>query len=180
MNKPLKWDYTILLLACFALILAFVAWREGGYDLAAEGLIQGANVLLRVVPLLIAAFLTAGLVQTLVSEDVVSRWLGAESGWRGLALACLGGALIPGGPYVYYPIAGALLQTGAGLGTLVAFVTAKNLWSVSRIPMEFALLGPRLTLIRFAVTLVLPPLLGLLAESLFGRHIGRIREAIKP
>ncbi len=166
-----------ILLALVPLTLAGLAWRRGGAELTLAGLLQGGQTLLSVVPLLLAAFLIAGLVQTLVSREVVTRWLGAGSGWRGLGLACLGGALIPGGPYVYYPIAAALMKSGAGLGVLVAFVTAKNLWSLSRLPMEFALLGPRLTIIRFAATLLLPPLLGFLAEFLFGRQMERIREA---
>ncbi len=177
MNK--KRDYTPLVLALVAVVLAIVAWQSGGSDMAFEGLLSGGTLLLSVIPLLIAAFLTAGLIQALVSEETVKRWLGSGAGWQGLALACLGGALIPGGPYVYYPIAGALLNTGAGLGVLVAFVAAKNLWSFSRLPMEFALLGPRLTIVRFAITLVIPPLLGFLAEVFFGRSIERIREAVK-
>lgn len=167
-----------LFLAGVALLLAGLAWRRGGPALALNGLLQGAYILLSVIPLLLAAFLIAGLIQTLVTRDVVTRWLGRRAGWRGIALACLAGALIPGGPYVYYPIAAALLQSGAGLGVLVAFISAKNLWSISRLPMEFALLGPRLTLIRVAATLLLPPLLGVLAESLFGSQVERIREAI--
>jgi uncharacterized membrane protein YraQ (UPF0718 family) len=170
-------DRIPILLALVPLALAGLAWWRGGAELALAGLLQGGRTLLSVVPLLVAAFLIAGLIQTLVSRELVTRWLGAGSGWRGIALACLGGALIPGGPYVYYPIAAALMKSGAGLGVLVAFVTAKNLWSVSRLPMEFALLGPRLTIIRFAATLLLPPLLGFLAEFLFGRQMERIREA---
>ena len=62
---------------------------------------------------------------------------------------------------------------------LIAFVAAKNLWSVSRLPMEFALLGAEITLTRFAITFLVPPLLGLVAEKLFGKSIVRIREAMK-
>ena len=134
---------TTVALVFVTLALAGLAWWRGGPALAIEGLVQGGKMLFRVVPLLLAAFLTAGLIQTLVTREVVTRWLGARSGWRGIALACLGGALMPGGPYVYYPIAAALLKAGAGLGALVAFVSAKNLWSVTRLPLEFALLGPR-------------------------------------
>ncbi len=176
--KP-KRDYTPVFLLLVALVLAAVTWRRGGAALALDGLASGGGFLLRVLPLLVAAFLTAGLIQALVNKETVTRWLGTGSGWRGLALACLGGALIPGGPYVYYPIAGALLNTGAGIGVLVAFVSAKNLWSVSRIPMELALLGPDLTLIRYGITFIVPPILGYLAETLFGRSIERIREGIK-
>jgi len=169
-------DHTPFVLALVALILAVVTWTQSGSGMAFNGIKSGGNLLLEVTPLLIAAFLTAGLIQAMVDKEMVARWLGADSGWRGLALACLGGALIPGGPYVYYPIAGVLLNTGAGIGVLVAFVLAKNLWSVSRIPMELALLGPELTLIRYGITFLAPPLLGFLAEALFGRFSEQIRK----
>lgn len=171
-------DRIPLFLAFVALTLAGVAWWRGGLKLVVAGLSQGGSTLLSVIPLLIAAFLIAGLIQVLVTREMATRWLGRGTGWRGIALACLGGALIPGGPYVYYPIAATLLQAGASLGVLVAFVTAKNLWSVTRLPLEFALLGPHLTVVRIVATFILPPLLGLLAEFLFGQHVERIREAI--
>jgi uncharacterized membrane protein YraQ (UPF0718 family) len=173
-------DRTTITLAGVAILLAGLAGWRGGADLVVAGLLQGAWTFGSVIPLLVAAFLIAGLTRALVTRELVSRWLGAGSGWRGILLACLGGALMPGGPYVYYPIAAALLHAGAGLGVLVAFVSAKNLWSLSRLPLELALLGPHLTAVRFVATFVLPPLLGLLAEGLFGRQVDRIREAAAP
>lgn len=158
------------------LILAGLAWRKGGTTLALAGLVEGIRFLIRILPLLVFAFLVAGLVQALVREESVRRWLGAESGWRGIALACVAGALMPGGPYAYYPIAAVLLKSGAGLGVLVAFVTAKNLWSISRLPLEFALLGPYLTLVRYLITIIIPPLMGAAAELLVGPFVERIRK----
>lgn len=176
-----KWipSRTTLFLSAVALILAALAWNRGGASLVWEGLKAGGLELWRVTPLLLAAFLVAGMTQVLVSREVVERWLGSGSGWRGIFLACLGGAIIPGGPYVYYPIAGSLLHSGAGLGVLMAFVAAKNLWSITRLPYEFALLGPKLTLIRYALTFVIPPVLGFLAEWLFGHRLASIREALR-
>lgn len=171
-------DRTTLFLLLVAIILAVVAWRQGGSEQALEGLLAGGRTLWSVTPLLLAAFVVAGLTQALVSRETIERWLGRSSGWRGILLACVGGALIPGGPYVYYPIAGALLKSGAGLGVLISFVVAKNLWSISRLPMEVALLGTELTFIRFGLTLIVPPLLGLAAEALFGARIEQIREGV--
>jgi uncharacterized membrane protein YraQ (UPF0718 family) len=156
-----------------------VTWSQGGLELVFGGLLNSGQTLLSVTPLLIAAFVVAGLVQVMISQEMIDRWLGSGSGWRGIMLACLGGALIPGGPYVYYPIAGALLQSGAGLGVLVSFITAKNLWSVTRLPYEFAIFGTQLTLIRLILTLIVPPLLGLVSEALFGNVVTKIREAVK-
>lgn len=170
-------DWTTVFIAAVALLMGALAYRQGGVELALRGLQIGAETLLDVTILLLAAFLVAGLTQVLVPREVIERWLGIGSGWRGILLACVAGALIPGGPYVYYPIAGGLLKSGASLGVLVAFVTAKNLWSVSRLPYEFALLGPNLTLLRYALTFIFPPLIGFLAEALFGGWLDRIREA---
>lgn len=169
-------DRIPIFLALVALALAGLAWRQGGVALVLAGLMAGGETLFSVTILLLAAFLVAGLIQVLVTREMVTRWLGAGAGWRGILLACLGGALMPGGPYVYYPIAAALMNAGASLGVLVAFVTAKNLWTLSRLPLEFALLGPNLTVIRFAITLVMPPLLGFAAEALFGGWMERIRQ----
>jgi uncharacterized membrane protein YraQ (UPF0718 family) len=177
MHLP-KIDRTTTFLILIAIALGWVAWLRGGSSLALEGILLGARTLLGVTPLLIAAFLVAGLTQVLISKELVERWLSASAGWRGILIASLAGALIPGGPYVYYPIAGSLLTSGAGLGTLIAFITAKNLWSVSRLPYEFALLGPELTITRYLLTLIVPPLLGFLAELFFGRAIDSIREAM--
>jgi len=174
-----KIDRTTSFLIIVALILGGFAWTRGGSALVLRGVQLGAATLINVTPMLIAAFLVAGLTQVLISKEMVERWLSASAGWRGILLAGFAGALIPGGPYVYYPIAGSLLTSGAGLGVLVAFITAKNLWSISRLPYEFALLGPELTITRFLFTLIFPPLMGFLAEVFFGRHIDKIRTAVQ-
>jgi len=169
-------DKTPLVLLVVIIGLAILTATQQGLSGILDGLMGGGRVLWQTLPLLFAAFMVAGLTQVLVTEEFVTRWLGSQTGWKGIALACLAGALIPGGPYVYYPVAAVLLNNGAGLGVLVAFVAAKNLWSVSRLPYEIALIGLDFTLARFAITLVFPPLIGFLTEMLFGRYLPQVRE----
>ncbi len=173
-------ERTTLILVGVVLLLAVLAWNQGGWEMAGEGLLVGFRTLVRMSPLLVAAFLIAGLIQLFLTQENVSRWLGAESGWRGIFLACASGSLVPGGPFIYYPIAATLFRAGASLGVVVAFVSAKNLWPLVRLPIEFALLGPRLTLIRLAVTLFVPPLLGFLAQGLLGHQSDTIRKSLEP
>lgn len=179
MQSTLK-KYSIhIILGVVILILGFLSYRQGDGDLVIAGLKSGVSILLREIPLLAAAFLTAGYIQALVKKEFITQWLGREAGLKGILLACLGGGLIPGGPYAYYPIAGALLSSGAGLGVLIAFVTAKNLWSISRLPYELAILGTTITLKRYLVTFLIPPLMGILVEWIFGGSIQTIRENVK-
>ena len=84
-------------------------------------------------------------------------------------IGCIAGALTPGGPYVSFPIVASLYKAGAGVGTVVAYVTAWSLWAVGRLPLEISLIGPKFTLIRFLSTLIFPPLAGLIARMFFSR-----------
>ncbi|MCB2178751.1 permease [bacterium] len=169
-------DKTPLVLIVVIIGLAVLAGVQQGVGAVLDGFLKGGQALWRTLPLLVAAFLVAGLTQALVTEEFVTRWLGSQTGWKGIALACLAGSLIPGGPYVYYPLAAVLLNNGAGLGVLVSFVAAKNLWSISRLPYEIALIGLDFTLARFAITLIFPPLIGFLTELLLGRFLPQVRE----
>lgn len=164
----------IYLLLVLLFLMIYTGVQIGGASVI-EGIITGGKILLQVIPLLIAAFLVAGMTQVLVTKEFVTKWLGSQTGWKGIGLACLAGALIPGGPYVYYPISAVMLQNGAGLGVLVAFISAKNLWSVSRLPYEIALIGFRFTILRFLITFIFPPLLGFLVNLLFGQFLDTIR-----
>ncbi|PKM79313.1 MAG: permease [Firmicutes bacterium HGW-Firmicutes-13] len=157
-------------------LLAALAYYQGGQELVADGLKAGWGMLSETAVLLILAFMAAGLIQTLISHDMITRWLGKESGWKGIILASAVGGIIPGGPYVYYPIASSFLNAGAEMGTLIAFVSAKSLWDIARLPMEAAILGPKLTLIRNAVTFFFPFIVGFMGNVLFKKTADKIRE----
>jgi uncharacterized membrane protein YraQ (UPF0718 family) len=118
----------------------------------------------QILPLLIFAFIVAGMVQVLVPRELLSKWVGAESGMRGILIGTVAGALAPGGPYVSLPVAAGLLQAGASVGTTVAFLTGWSLWAVSRLPMEVGIVGWRFTLMRIVSTFFFPPIAGLIAQ----------------
>ena len=139
----------------------------GGKELHTEGLKITLSMTLEILPLLFFAFLVAGMVQVLLPQDIVTRWVGGESGFRGIMLGTIAGGLAPGGPYVSLPIAAGLFRAGAGMGTMVAFLTGWSLWAVTRLPMEFGILGWRLTLVRLASTFFFPPIAGWIAHILF-------------
>jgi uncharacterized protein len=81
----------------------------------------------------------------------------------------VGGLLLPGGPYVFFPVAAALMHKGASPALLITLLTAKTLASpVRMLTYEAPLLGWPLTLARFLPSLLLPPLVGLLGHWLYG------------
>ena len=159
-----------IIMGLLALTLLIVGYLRGQEE-HLTGLRSALIMMMQILPLLVFAFIVAGMVQALLPKDLISKWVGVESGMRGLFVGTLAGALAPGGPYVSLPIAAGLLRSGAGIGTMVAFLTGWSLWAVSRLPMEVGILGWRLTLIRLASTFFFPPIAGLVAQTLFGKTV---------
>ncbi len=157
-----------IIMGVIAIVLLFIGYQRGvGEHIL--GLKSAGNILLQIAPLLIFAFIVAGMIQLLVPIEMVSKWVGAESGFRGILIGTAVGGLMPGGPYVSLPIAVGLLRAGAGIGTMVAFITAWSLLAVSRLPMEVGILGWKFALIRLACVFFFPPIAGLIANLFFSR-----------
>jgi len=162
-SKPVQ--TTVLVLGGITIALLAVAfWR--GRDLPVAGLMAAGQTLWRNLPILLLGFLIAGLAQVLIPKDVITRWLGAEAGIKGILIGCVVGGLVPGSPYAVFPLVAALYRTGAGIGAVVGFVSAWSLWSVTRLPVEMALIDPHPAIIRYIVTFAVPPVAGLLAEGI--------------
>ena len=129
-----------LIMAVLAIVLLAIGYIKGG-GLHLTGMKTGLKMTGEIMPLLVFAFLVAGMVQVLLPAELISKWVGTESGFKGILIGTVTGAIAPGGPYVSLPIAAALLKSGAGIGTMVAFLTGWSLWAVSRLPLEIGILG---------------------------------------
>ncbi len=146
-------------------ILAFGYWK--GSELPVLGLKSAGNLLLSILPLLVFAFIIAGMLPLLVPRETISGWVGAESGWRGILIGTGVGCLMPGGPYISLPIAAGLLRVGASTGTMVALLTAWSVTGVFRLPLEIGIMGWKFTAIRLVCSFFFAPVAGFLAERFF-------------
>ncbi len=160
-------DGTLLLLLGLLGVLAFLAWQRGGVDLVGRGLADGGGMLMRFGPLVIVSFLAAGFAEILLPVDWVRQRLGADSGLSGILLGAGAGIITPAGPFVSMPIAAVMVRSGAGMGPIVAFLTGWSLLALHRfVAWELPILGPRLAVLRYAVSIVLPVLAGLAARAI--------------
>jgi uncharacterized membrane protein YraQ (UPF0718 family) len=154
-----------LIMGILAIILWTLAYNKGGGRHIA-GMQSAWKMTIEILPLLVFAFIVAGMVQVLLPHELLNKWVGAESGWRGLIIGTVAGGLSPGGPYVSLPIVAGLLKAGASTGTMVAFLTGWSLWAAGRMPMEIGILGWKFTAVRLASSFFFPPIAGLLANGI--------------
>lgn len=160
-------DFTTVLLIIVALLFILVAYRRQDGSLT-TGLQSGAQTFVKLIPIFIAVFIIVGLSEVLIPKELVSRWLGENSGWRGILLASVLGAVMPPSIFVSFPLAATLYKAGAGIGAGVAFVTSWSLLTLFRLPLEVSIVGLRPTLIRMGIGLIFPVIAGFVADFLFG------------
>lgn len=155
-----------LILAILAAVLLLYAWRRGDGS-HRRGLQQGWQTLRRTLPLLILAFVIVGYVNILSPQELIQTAIGPDSGWTGLLLAESAGLLLPGGPYVVFPLIAVLYQAGAGIGPVVTLVTSWAVLGLISVTFELPFMGWRFTAVRWGLGLVVPFVAGLLAQLIF-------------
>ncbi len=154
---------TTIIMALLAIMTFLIAYSKGRH---LEGLAIAKNMVWQILPLILLAFVVAGMLQVIIPAEQVSKFIGENSGFKGIIAGTIIGAFLPGGPYVTLPVMVGFAKLGATIPVLVAMITGWSLIAVMRLPMEFGILGPRLTLIRLASTFLLAPIAGLAAQFL--------------
>ena len=163
-RRDLGMFFPTIIMGTLAIILLTIGYYKGQHI---SGMKSAMNMMFQILPLLIFAFIVAGMIQTLIPNELLSKWIGTESGIRGILIGTVAGGFAPGGPYVSLPLAAGLLRSGASIGTMVAFLTGWSLWAFGRLPMEVGILGWKFTLIRIACTFFFPPIAGFIAQMFF-------------
>lgn len=160
---------TLILMLLFALILTVIAYRKAP-GLPLEGLKAGTKLFLGIFPVMAVAFIAAGMIDQVLPREIITQWVGDESGLKGLIIGTLGGCITPGGPFVQFPLVATLLKAGAGVAPLMAFITAWSLTSINRfLVWEVPLLGWQLAGARILASMFIPIVLGVLTRFIFQR-----------
>jgi uncharacterized membrane protein YraQ (UPF0718 family) len=159
--------------------VACVFALRAGRGVAVGGARFAGNQLRTIIPMLAFALPAAGFIAELMPDDLARLWLGPESGLTGIVIASFAGGLIPGGPFVSFPVVLVFVQSGAGVPQMVALTSGWAAFAFHRVLMwEVPVMGFRFAALRLLVSLALPTLSGLAAQWLL--DAGLFRDVILP
>lgn len=150
-----------------ALVLVLLSWRRG-LDVLKSGLVSAWKITRRNSLIIVIAFIIVGFVEILSPTQLITNWIGPNTGLSGLLIAEFVGMLLPGGPYVVFPLIAILGQSGAGLGAIVTLITSWSTQSLLTISFELPFMGWRFTAIRWTIGLIIPLLAGVLTNLIWG------------
>jgi uncharacterized membrane protein YraQ (UPF0718 family) len=109
---------------------------------------KGLKAFEGILPQFLVVLVTISAVLAIFSPETVSGLIGARSGFLGVVVASIIGAitLIPG--FVAFPAAAQLMKNGAGVVQIAVFVSTLMMVGVVTLPMEIRYFGRRAAIAR--------------------------------
>lgn len=160
-------NVSTIILTILAIGMASVAFHRGKTFLA-SGLEISWRTFRRTAVLLLLAFSIVGFINVLSPQDIIRQLIGPESGFTGLLVGTITGMLLPGGPYVVFPLIASIYEAGAGIGPTLAVITSWASLALLSVSFEIPFLGWRFSALRISLGIVVPILVGLVGQVLIG------------
>ena len=136
--------------------VGFVAWQRGP-KVMTSSLREGSLDFIKVVPRIALGVIGSGYIAAVIPPEVITGWLGPDSGWFGVLTAVIAGAATPGGPVVGFSIGAVALKVGGGPPQVIAYVIAWALFAFQRLILwEIPFMPAKFVWFRAAVSIPLP------------------------
>jgi hypothetical protein len=146
--------------------LAVIALRRGRPVLMMS-LREGSVDFINIVPRIALGVIGSGYIAAVIPPEIITGWLGPDSGWLGVLTAVIAGAVTPGGPVVGFYIGAVALKGGGGAPQVVAYVIAWALFAFQRLILwEIPFMPARFVWFRAAVSLPFPFLAAALSMAI--------------
>jgi uncharacterized membrane protein YraQ (UPF0718 family) len=145
--------------------VGYIAFQRGPKVLSAS-VRQGSMDFVGVVPRIALGVVGSGYIAAVIPQEIITGWLGPDSGWSGVLTAVIAGAATPGGPVVGFSIGAVALKAGGGAPQVVAYVIAWALFAFQRLILwEIPFMPARFVWFRAAVSLPFPFLAAAIAMA---------------
>ena len=169
LRRPRRaFDWSAAVIATLALTAAVTVFVRDGRARFLEILTDDLGLFGVMLPNVLAGCFIGAFVTLLLPREKVAHWVGADSGIGGILIATVAGAIMPGGPFTIYPVAGAFLAAGADAGAACAFVISWTLIGYTRaIVWELPFFGLEFVSWRILFSLPLPVLAGIMARTIW-------------
>jgi uncharacterized membrane protein YraQ (UPF0718 family) len=152
---------TIIFINLFALgclILAFTKDRAK----TKQSVKVAVKSFFRILPTVLIIIIFIGLLLGFVPPSEISKVVGEQSGFSGVLLIALLGAILHIQAFISFPLAGALLKSGAAISAVAAFITTLTMVGMVTLPLEIKELGKKIALLRNGISLIIAIVIALI------------------
>jgi len=116
----------------------------------------------RILPTVLIIIIFIGLLLGFVPPSEISKVIGEQSGFSGVLLIALLGAILHIQAFISFPLAGALLKSGAAISAVAAFITTLTMVGMVTLPLEIKELGKKIALLRNGISFIIAIVIALI------------------
>lgn len=124
------------------------------------------NATRRLAPAILAVILAIGLFLGFMPPSWIARTLGSQGGFLGVIIASFLGALLFIPAVLAFPMGASLLESGASVMSVAAFITTLTMVGFVFLPIEIKELGKRFAILRnglsFVAAVIIAVIMGLI------------------
>ncbi len=149
-------------IAVVALLIAFIKDKEK----AIKSLKIAGKSFIRMLPMVFIIIIIIGLLLGFVPANQISRFVGEQSGFLGILLVGVVGALMHIPALLSFPLAASLLEKGASVSAVAAFITTLTMIGTITLPLEIKELGKKMALLRNGISFVIAIIIALIMGAI--------------
>lgn len=134
----------LYIITAVLLVLSFVRDKTK----TKKSLLKAWKSFSHVLPMFLGVLVLVGMIISIINVELISKFMGSESGWIGTLLAGVFGtfAMIPS--FVAFPMVKIFLSNGAGYMQVGAFLSTLFMVQLASIPLEIKYFGKSVTILR--------------------------------
>ncbi len=106
------------------------------------------KMFINVLPQFVEILLLVGVLLAVVTPEMIQHIIGTESGFFGMLITSLLGAITLVPVLVAFPVAAELLKNGAGIAQIVVFISTLTMVGFITLPMEIKYFGKKVAVLR--------------------------------
>ena len=149
-------------IAIISLLIAFVKDRKK----AMKSLKIAGKSFLKILPTILVIIIFIGLFLGFVSSRDISKFIGDQSGFIGMLLVGAAGAVIYIPSLLSFPLAASLLESGASISAVAAFITTLTMIGVITLPIEIKEMGKEIAFLRNGLSFVIAIIIALIMGAI--------------
>ncbi|MFP4051540.1 MAG: permease [Thermoplasmata archaeon] len=151
---------TAIFINLFALVcFLYGVYRDKGK--AVESLKKAVFSFFKILPTVLIIIVIIGLMLGFVPPSEISRFVGEQSGIFGVLLVGLVGSILHIPVLVAFPLSASMLESGATVTAVAAFITTLTMIGMVTLPMEIKILGKKFALLRNGISFVIAIMIAL-------------------
>ena len=149
-------------IAIVSFLIAFLKDREK----AKKSLRIAGKSFIRMLPMVFIIIIIIGLLLGFVPPEQISKFIGEQSGREGVILIGVVGAFMHIPALLSFPLAASLLESGASVTAVAAFITTLTMIGMVTLPLEIKELGKKMALLRNGLSFLIAIIIALIMGAI--------------